>query len=567
MSRMIKCVLLVLVASAAQAQMAHEVLLLVNKNSKASMRVANTYTELRQIPALNIVYLDIPESAYGGSATITPEEFTKLIWEPANAVARERGIEDQILAWIYSVDFPIRVKTDPYDRKQMSVGGVTFLRNEIPDLTMVEEGTYQSLLFGGPNSRMKVKIVPLSLLLHKEGLGLDAIGVPQGLEYLKRGFGDKMPLPSMMLGYIGEKGSTLETVLKCLHTGASSDRKGLRTGFYFVQSEDVRSTCREWQFYPTVSVLNNRRINAVVTTNFPSGAENVMGLMMGAEKVDPSAIKSFAPGAMAEHLTSWSAEFQKPQTKATSWIDAGATATAGSVVEPYSNFDKFPSARFFEYYTYGCTMLESFYQTIASPLQILLLGDPLAVPYSRPTRVQLLGANKMEQDFTYFAKAESRVPNVTFLYTFLLDGKVIRDFTDDPTMYLRAIKLADGYHELRVVACHEFQVLYTATAVKPFVVDLYGRSLAIQPDIQRLDDFRHTIKTAIGGTEQPEKLRLISGVRVLDEASYGADAELVLDERVIGEGPNSIRAVAIYADGMEVSSAPFKFEIKFRAEP
>ena len=209
MSRIIKCVLLLLVASAAQAQMAHEVLLLVNKNSQASMQVANTFTELRQIPAVNIVYLDIPESASGGSATVTPEEFTRLIWEPANAAARERGIEAQILAWIYSVDFPIRVKTDPSDRKQMSVGGLTFVRNEIPDLTVVEEGTYQSILFGGPNSRMKIKVVPLALELHRDGLGLDALGVPPEVEYLKLGFGDKMPLPSMMLGYIGEKGSTV----------------------------------------------------------------------------------------------------------------------------------------------------------------------------------------------------------------------------------------------------------------------------------------------------------------------------------------------------------------------
>ena len=567
MFRIMKCLLLVFAVSSAQAQMAHQVLLLVNRNSQASMRVANTYKELRRISDLNVVYLDIPASAYSGTATVTPEEFTKLIWEPANAAARERGIEDQVLAWIYSADFPIRVKTDPNDRKQMSVGGMTFLRNEVPDLTLVEEGTYQSVLFGGVNSRVKARVTSLALILQKEGLGLDARGVPPELEYLKRGFGDQMPLPSMMLGYVGEQGSTVETVLKCLHAGASSDRNGRRVGIYFVQSEDVRSTCRDWQFYPTVSALSERGITAVVTTNFPAGAENVMGLMTGAKTVNPSAIKSFAPGAMAEHLTSWSAEFQKPQTKATRWIDAGATATAGSVVEPYANFDKFPSARFFEHYTFGNTMLESFYQTISCPLQTLLLGDPLAKPYAFPLRVQLLGANKMVQDFTYYANAQSRVPNATFLYAFLLDGKLIRGFAEEPTMYLRAIKLADGYHELRVVACIEHQVRYSTSAAKSFVVDLYGRSLTIQPDIQRLDDFRHVITAEVAGTELPDTLRLYSGMRLLDEKPYAKDAKLIFDERSVGEGPNSIRAVAVYPDGMEVSSPPFRFEIKFRSEP
>ncbi|MCK5676620.1 MAG: hypothetical protein KAH99_06350, partial [Verrucomicrobia bacterium] len=123
MSRILKCLVCVFVAGAAQAQMAHEVLLLVNKNSQPSLLAANVFAVVRQIPKMNVVYLDVPASAYGGAATVTPEEFTKLIWEPANAVAKGRGIDGQILAWVYSVDFPIRVKTDSNDRKQMSVGG------------------------------------------------------------------------------------------------------------------------------------------------------------------------------------------------------------------------------------------------------------------------------------------------------------------------------------------------------------------------------------------------------------------------------------------------------------
>jgi len=80
----------------AWAQMPHQVLLLVNKQSPASMKVANTYLAARQIPACNLVYLDIPETVYGGSATITPEQFTKLIWDPVNAVVKERGLDQAV---------------------------------------------------------------------------------------------------------------------------------------------------------------------------------------------------------------------------------------------------------------------------------------------------------------------------------------------------------------------------------------------------------------------------------------------------------------------------------------
>ncbi len=212
-------------------------------------------------------------------------------------------------------------------------------------------------------------------------------------------------------------------------------------------------------------------------------------------------------------------------------------------------------------------MLESFYQSIACPLQSLLLGDPMAKPYAVPLGVKVLGANEITTDFTYFAKAESRVQNVEYLYSFLLDGKEIRGVSDDPTLYLRTSKLADGYHELRAVARIKHPVEFSASAVKPFAVNYMGRSVSVLPTIEKIGKHEHGIKVQVGGMELPEKLRLVSGEQVLDEKPYTEDAELVLNELLIGEGPNRIRAIAIYADGMEVSSAPVSFEIKFSAEP
>ena len=562
MSRILKGLCFVFMAATVQAQMPHEVLLLVNKNSQPSLLAANTFAAVRQVPKRNIVHLDIPESAYGGTATVTPEEFTKLIWEPANAAARQRGIDGQILAWVYSVDFPIRVKTDANDRKQMSVGGMTFMRNKTPGLSLVEDGKYLSKLFGGPNERLKLSLPALSLGMQKGGLGMEA-KVPPEAAYLQGGLGGRMPLPSMMLGYIGKNGTDIQTVLDTINLGVQSDHRGPRKGIYFLQTDDVRSKCREHQHYPAVNELKQRGIEAVVTTNFPAGAENVMGLMMGAETVDPSTIKSFAPGAMAEHLTSWSAEFQRPQTKTTDWIKAGATGSAGAVVEPYSNPNKFPSARFYLYYASGCTMLESFYQSIACPLQSLLIGDPFAKPYAPPLSVKVLGVDRLAKDFTYLTQASFRTQGVQFLYSYLLDGKEIQAPTDDASIYLRVAGLSDGYHELRAVARIKHLVQFNASVDKPFTVDRMGRSVAILPAIGKVGKHEHSIKVRIGGEELPEKLRLICGELVLDEKPFALDAELVLAELRIGEGPNRIRAIAIYADGMEVSSPPVNFGIKF----
>ena len=540
----------------------NEVLLLVNKQSQPSLKVANAYMNKRAIPPSNVVYLDIPESIYGGTATITPEQFTTLIWEPVNAVVQERGIEGQILSWIYSVDFPIRVKTSASDRKQMSVIGLTFLRNQVPDLESVEKGTYHSKLFAGPSQSSTLSLTSLSFGTQHDGVG-ELLKLPEEAAYLQKGLGDEMPLPSMMLGYIGEKGNDVDTVLATIDRGFASDYRGQHSGIYFVMNDDVRSTCRDWQFYPAVQALKGRGVSATVTNEFPSAKTHVMGVMMGVENVDPSQIGSFADGAVAEHLTSWGAEFQKRQTKVTDWLEAGATGTAGTVVEPYAIPNKFPSARFYEHYVSGCSMLESFYQSIACPLQILLLGDPLAQPYAMETVSRLLGANELSGAFTYIAQGGSKLPNTEMLYAFYIDGKEVKSFSVEPSFYLRADTLSDGYHEMRMVTCTHNTIRFYAFSDKAITINRKGRAVAFSPEIEDLEDHKHALKVTLEGGDLPKTLRLINGERVLDEQPYGPAAKLVLDEKVVGEGSVRIQAEAVFADGMIVRSSPALVNVVF----
>jgi len=130
----------------------------------------------------------------------------------------------------------------------------------------------------------------------------------------------------------------------------------------------------------------------VVTNALPEEANGIAGAMMGAADLDLKTPRKFLPGAMAEHLTSFGAAFESGgQTKITEWIRAGATASAGTVTEPLALWTKFPHARFHAHSAAGCTILESFYQSIRCPLQILPLGEPLAAPWRQPAQVTLRG--------------------------------------------------------------------------------------------------------------------------------------------------------------------------------
>ena len=546
---------------AAGAQLPHEVLVLANQRSADSLRVANEFVARRGIPLRNVVRLDVPEALFEGRATCDPAAFERWIWEPAQRVMVARGLEKQVLAWVYSTDFPIRVETDESDRRQVSICGYTFLRGRSVGGALVEEGKFQSGLFGGPNDRLRLVLPSCSLGVLKEGLGVSV----RGAETVKRmevGLGDKMPLPSMMLGYTGEGGSSVSLVLEVLERGVASDHVGVGSGFYFVTNGNVRSTCRAWQFETTQQQLARRGVSAVITNALPAGAEGVMGLLCGAERVEPGAIGSFAPGAVAEHLTSWSAEFQRPQTKCTAWLEAGATATCGSVVEPYANANKFPSARFFEHYVGGCSVLESFYQSVACPLQQLFLGDPLARPYAPRVAAKVLGVSELEgEPFRFRAAAVCRARGVAWRYLFLLDGELLAADGALGSVQIDPAKLADGYHALRCVVVAKHPVAFYGMAEKGITVNRLGRSIGFDGKIEPLGEGVHGFRAVMGGDELPERVRLLVGHEVLDEQPFDPEGLLRFRESAWGEGPCRLQLVGVFADGMEVASQPLQLTV------
>ena len=534
-----------LLSGAAAAQMPHQTALLVNENSQASKKAANVFAVLQGVPPENTVFLDLPESMFTGRFECTPGEFKTLIYEPAVKALAERGLSDQIQAWVYSVDFPIRVVTGKSDRQQMSIMGLTFLRGEVPDLQQMEDGKIISPIFAGPGAGGGQKLPPRALAAFAAGLK------------------EKMPLPSMMLGYIGANGNSMETVLRCIQDGARARQNNGSARVLFVKTPDEkRSGPREWQFESTTAELAARKAQAVITTNTVPKQTNLTGVMTGLENVTPADYGTFAPGAMAEHFTSWSAEFQKPQTKCTEWLEAGATVTAGMVTEPYNNWVKFPHARFYAHYAAGCTALESFYQSIASPVQVLLLGDPLSRIAALPVQIKPIGLSKeISSDIDAAFVADAKFPIRTqILYSALLDGKQIKNPEGNSLIELPFDDMADGYHEVRMIAQAGMPVMPGGFVDVPVVINKKGRSIEITGLTDR-DPQQIVVTAAAQGEDLPESIALRCNGRRLVSVAPGEN--LVFDERAIGEGPHRIQAVAVYADGMEVRSEPKSFAIEF----
>ncbi len=533
--------------------MPHRVAVLVNESSQNSKKAANVFAALHGVPGGNLIYLNLPESIVTGRAECTPDEFQTLIYDPAQKIIEERGLTNQVLAWVYSVDFPIRVITSPSDRQQMSILGLTFTRGNVPAMEMIEKGLFVSPLFAGPAKAGGPKRLPFSFQMIKEGEG---------------GLGEKMPLPSMMLGYTGENGTDMDTVLRCLQNGVLARQSGANKPVLLVQTADkARSGPREWQFAEVKSEMAPRGGSAVIYTNQPPAQTNLMGVMLGAETAKPSDFGTFAPGAFAEHLTSWSAEFQKPQTKCTEWLKAGATVTAGMVTEPYNIWVKFPHARFFVHYTSGCSAMESFYQSILSPLQVLLLGDPLSQIVGLPVEIKTIGLSKemtSSVDSAFVADAKFSI-TAPVLYSALLDGRQIKAADRIALIELPFKEMGDGYHEVRIIAQAAAPVTPGWFKDFPVMINKKGRSAAVT-GLAEGGARQIAVKAAAGGKENPKEIYLLWNGRQLDRKPYADGVELAFDERIVGEGPQRVQAVSVYEDGMEVRSAPRAFMIVYKQE-
>jgi len=116
----------------------HEILVLAHGSEPDSIEVAKAYARMRHVPDANVVVLHMPAWRSGQAPVIRPEDFTRLIWGPATQAAKARGIDDHILAWVYSTHFPIRIDSQP----PVSLQGLTFMRNHMPESKAIGEGSY-----------------------------------------------------------------------------------------------------------------------------------------------------------------------------------------------------------------------------------------------------------------------------------------------------------------------------------------------------------------------------------------------------------------------------------------
>ena len=195
----------------------------------------------------------------------------------------------------------------------------------------------------------------------------------------RRPYTDYAVRPTMMIA-----ARTLENARILIDRGILSDRTNPTGSAYFVVTKDRARNTRESRYHVARQRFNHRLPATIVRAQGLADKFDVMFYFTGAVRVPHLDTLGFLPGAMADHLTSAGGKLlNSPQMSAMKWLEAGATGSYGTVVEPCNFPQKFPDPVVaMAHYLEGETLIEAYWKSVMWPGQGIFIGEPLARPFA-----------------------------------------------------------------------------------------------------------------------------------------------------------------------------------------
>ena len=534
------------------------VLVVVNSASWASQAVANHFVSLRHIPAGNVLYLDWT----GDLEHVDAEAFRQKVLGPALEWIARRGIATQIDYIVYSSDFPSSVSL---------VADLGSLRTP-PQLSTLASCTGATYLWQLVMSKNPAAVGLRNNFYMRSAAGHDAAthgfrswyGWDPGGRLVEGGGMHYML--STMLAVTSGRGNSVPEAIGYLKRSAAADGTRPKGTIYYCSTKDVRSVTRTAGFETAVEQLKELGVAAdIISTDVPSNRPDVQGLMTGTAKFSwPTSRSEIMPGAICENLTSFGGVMAEEagQTPFTELLRYGAAGSSGTVAEPYSIIDKFPSPQVHVHYARGCSLAEAFYQSVFGPYQLLIVGDPLCQPWAGIPQVRLDSPRPGEKVAGVIALkplsasgSGARVDR----YELFVDGRRMSTANTEDRLVLDTKTLPDGHHELRVVAIQSSPVESQGRLIVPIIVDNHGRrvEVAATPKNRVRWDQRLTIQAKAPGA---------IGIAVLHNGRLvgkiqGGEGSAVIDPRSLGLGGVRLETVALRSARERVIGPPIRVTV------
>lgn len=198
-----------------------------------------------------------------------------------------------------------------------------------------------------------------------------------------RPYGDLGVLPAMQLA-----ARSVEAGRALVDRGLAADaslvgKRAASAQAYFVSTEDKARNVRA-ALFPAADDAGAVAVRRLQQSALPEHLPQTLIYQTGLMRADLASI-GWWPGALADHLTSFGGRLDAApdasQMSALDWLEAGATASYGTVSEPCNHWQKFPHPRLLlQNYLQGSSALEAYWRSVAWPGQGVFIGEPLAAP-------------------------------------------------------------------------------------------------------------------------------------------------------------------------------------------
>ena len=555
-------------------------LLVVNPASAESLAVANAYAALRQVPPGNVLMLpwkDVAES-------VPIDRFRAEILQPILRAIDARRLSGQIDCVAYSAGFPWRVdftaELPPELAKQQLF---KFPSGSLTGMTML----HAAVTSGGPNW-----LDPESNHYFRppgdDGVPPSTVGFRGWYGWGGRGelmeMGGNRYLLAAMLGVTAGRGNNVREVVAALRSAAAADGSRPPGTIYFMANSDVRTRARSGPFKGVAAAIEAAGVKAEILAGTLPARQDVAGLVTGTPDFDWAAGGGrLLPGAICDNLTSFGGVFTPgaEQTPLSAFIRAGAAGACGTVIEPYVMLPsgggsspgafqpKFPHPAVQLHYVRGASLAEAFYQAVRSPYQLLVVGDPLCQPWAVIPQVEVVNAadsRPLDPDTPVSGRLEleprASLPegSVADRFELFVDGTRVAQCGLGERLSLDTTPLADGHHELRVVAITATDVETQGRRIVPVVVSNHGRTLALTVEPRRVGA-ADTVRVSLAGAGVESAIIYGMG-RVLGRTAQG-QATIEVPAELLGLGPVTIRATGRVGPNPDdaVNAAPVTIEV------
>ena len=308
---------------------ANEIALLINEDDPLSRQTGEYYQRVRNMPPGNIIRLHFP----AGKTALSVAEFAQLKQEIDRQTRTH--IQGYAVAW-----------TQPYRVDCMSMTSALALGYDQKYCSNQCGPTAATPYFNSPSTSP---------------------------------YSDHHMRPAMLLA-----GTSFAQTKALIDRGMAAESSFPEGKAYLLNTSDKARTVRAALFESTGKALAGLLPIEQVDADFIEQRNDVLFYFTGLAQVPHLDNLSFNPGALADHLTSSGGQLtDSTQMSSLRWLEAGATASYGTVIEPCNHPQKFPlpAVAMFHYLS-GASALEAYWKSVAWPGEGVFIGDPLAHPFA-----------------------------------------------------------------------------------------------------------------------------------------------------------------------------------------